>query len=174
MDYTNIYPNNNKEEYFVRSEDKTISCDSLIVNISDSYSFNLFVEHSLLTLINIIMVLIDKLPLVIYILLVGYYLLVSIKLPSKLRSLLDVKRRYVNCLLRSSSFLAYLLIACKFSLFANGAFSRTAKLFAPDGAASDLFGGTIGIYDTTAMIGACGDDDKGTSSGKIDQHLLFH
>jgi hypothetical protein len=43
--------------------------------------------------------------------------------------------------------------------------SRQSKLLAADGAASDIFGVLVSIYDTTAMIGASGDDDKATDAG---------
>ncbi len=43
--------------------------------------------------------------------------------------------------------------------------SRQSKILAADGAASDLFGFSVSIYGTTAMIGAFGDDDKATDAG---------
>ncbi len=45
--------------------------------------------------------------------------------------------------------------------------SRQSKILAADGAASDIFGGSVSIYGTTAVIGAHGDDDKATDAGKI-------
>ncbi len=38
-------------------------------------------------------------------------------------------------------------------------------MLAADGAAGDLFGGSISVYDTIAMIGAYKDDDKATDAG---------
>jgi hypothetical protein len=45
--------------------------------------------------------------------------------------------------------------------------TQQAKLLASDGAASDYFGRTVSISGdgSTAIVGAYGDDDKGTSSG---------
>ena len=43
--------------------------------------------------------------------------------------------------------------------------SRQSKLLAADGAGGDWFGISISIYDTAAMIGASGDDDKATDAG---------
>jgi len=42
---------------------------------------------------------------------------------------------------------------------------QTAKLTANDGAAGDLFGGSVGISGNTAVIGAVSDDDFGSRSG---------
>ncbi len=39
------------------------------------------------------------------------------------------------------------------------------KLLADDGAESDLFGGSVAISGTTAIVGTLGDDDSGSSSG---------
>ena len=39
------------------------------------------------------------------------------------------------------------------------------KLTAPDGAANDLFGGSVALSGGTALVGALDDDDNGTSSG---------
>ena len=46
-----------------------------------------------------------------------------------------------------------------------GAWSYQDKLTAPDAAASDLFGYSVALSSSTALIGAYGDDDGGTSSG---------
>jgi len=43
--------------------------------------------------------------------------------------------------------------------------SQQAKLTASDGAASDLFGVSVSLSGDTAVIGAYGDDDKGSASG---------
>jgi hypothetical protein len=43
--------------------------------------------------------------------------------------------------------------------------SRQSKILATDGYASDYFGMSVSVYDTTAMIGAQNDDDKGSNSG---------
>ena len=43
--------------------------------------------------------------------------------------------------------------------------SRQCKMLAADGAGSDFFGVSVSIYDTTAMIGAYGDDDKASDAG---------
>ena len=42
---------------------------------------------------------------------------------------------------------------------------QIAKLLPDDGAAGDRFGSSVAISDTTAIIGAGGDDDNGTNSG---------
>ncbi|WP_437669506.1 FG-GAP repeat protein [Sorangium sp. So ce131] len=42
---------------------------------------------------------------------------------------------------------------------------QQAKLRAPDGAASDLFGCAVALSSYTALVGAYGDDDKGDSAG---------
>jgi hypothetical protein len=59
-----------------------------------------------------------------------------------------------------------MIIICTFNtpVGVNGAFSRSSKILADDGAASDLFG-HVSIFGTTAMIGAHGDDDKATDAG---------
>jgi hypothetical protein len=41
------------------------------------------------------------------------------------------------------------------------------KLVAPDGAASDFFGGSVAAYQCFYVIGATGDDDKGSGSGSV-------
>jgi hypothetical protein len=46
-----------------------------------------------------------------------------------------------------------------------GSWEEQAKLLAGDGAAGDLFGGSVGLSDDTALVGAYGDDDLGDSSG---------
>jgi hypothetical protein len=43
--------------------------------------------------------------------------------------------------------------------------SRQSKLLAKDGTTSDYFGVRVSIYDTAAMIGAFGDDDKASDAG---------
>jgi len=43
--------------------------------------------------------------------------------------------------------------------------TQVAKLVASDGAAADQFGGSVSISGDTAVVGACGDDDKGGDSG---------
>ncbi|KAL7529761.1 hypothetical protein ACHAXR_005792, partial [Thalassiosira sp. AJA248-18] len=44
-------------------------------------------------------------------------------------------------------------------------FTRQEKLLADDGAAGDRFGGSVGIYYNTAIVGARNDDDNGSESG---------
>jgi len=53
------------------------------------------------------------------------------------------------------------------SLDPNGSVSltETAKLLATAGAANDLFGWSVGIFGTTAIVGAPYDDDNGSASG---------
>ena len=47
----------------------------------------------------------------------------------------------------------------------DGSWLETAKLLASDGASDDLFGDSVAISGTTALIGAYRDDDDGTDSG---------
>jgi hypothetical protein len=54
----------------------------------------------------------------------------------------------------------------------NGAFSRSAKLFAPDGATSDNFGAGASIYGTNAIISAWYDDAVATNAGIIMYYLI--
>jgi hypothetical protein len=49
----------------------------------------------------------------------------------------------------------------------GNAWSCQNKILASDGAASDQFGIAVSVYDNTALIGAYGDDDKGSHSGKF-------
>ena len=46
-----------------------------------------------------------------------------------------------------------------------GVWTLQQKLVPPDGASGDFFGSTVAIDGTTAVIGARGDDDNGSSSG---------
>jgi len=46
-----------------------------------------------------------------------------------------------------------------------GHWKQQAQLNASDGAAVDAFGCSVSLYGDTALIGAAGDDDKGTQSG---------
>ena len=43
--------------------------------------------------------------------------------------------------------------------------TQLAKFVADDGATSDQFGKSVAISDSTIVVGAYGDDDKGSSSG---------
>jgi nucleoside-specific outer membrane channel protein Tsx len=43
--------------------------------------------------------------------------------------------------------------------------TQTAKLWAIDGTSADLFGTAVALSETTALVGALGDDDLGSSSG---------
>jgi len=45
--------------------------------------------------------------------------------------------------------------------------TQVAKLTADDGAANDNFGISVGISDGTIVVGADGDDDKGSASGSV-------
>jgi surface protein len=45
--------------------------------------------------------------------------------------------------------------------------TEQAKLYANDPASSDYFGISVSLYGNTALIGASGDDDKGSDSGKV-------
>ncbi len=47
--------------------------------------------------------------------------------------------------------------------------SHQSKIFAEDGAFSDVFGSSVSMYDNNAFIGAYGDDDKRENSG----YLIF-
>ncbi len=60
-----------------------------------------------------------------------------------------------------------MIIICtyKIPVGVNGAFSRSSKLLAYDGAISDWFGASVSIFDTTGMIGAHADDDKAGDAG---------
>jgi hypothetical protein len=49
-----------------------------------------------------------------------------------------------------------------FGRAADGTWSQKAKLIAEDGAAEDWFGGSVSVDGDTAVIGAAGDDDKGS------------
>lgn len=42
---------------------------------------------------------------------------------------------------------------------------RETKLLAPDGAAGDLFGGSLEVYEDWLIVGASGDDDQGDGAG---------
>ena len=44
--------------------------------------------------------------------------------------------------------------------------TEQAKLYANDPASSDYFGISVSLYGNTALIGASGDDDKGSGSGR--------
>jgi hypothetical protein len=50
-------------------------------------------------------------------------------------------------------------------LFDTTTGAQLAKLTASDGAVSDLFGGSVAIFDDIIMVGARDDDDNGTDSG---------
>ncbi|MBP46992.1 MAG: hypothetical protein CMH53_03555, partial [Myxococcales bacterium] len=52
-----------------------------------------------------------------------------------------------------------------YELQAKGAWTQTAKLLAKDGAASDVFGQAVAISGSRVVVGANGDDDKGSNSG---------
>ena len=45
--------------------------------------------------------------------------------------------------------------------------TQVAKLTADDGAKCDTFGGSVAISDGTIVVGALGDDDKGSDSGSV-------
>jgi hypothetical protein len=60
----------------------------------------------------------------------------------------------------SSSGSAYVFVRA-----ADGTWSQQAKLTAADGAADDRFGLSVAVSGGTAVIGAWGDDDKGSMSG---------
>lgn len=49
--------------------------------------------------------------------------------------------------------------------FAGAVWAQQAKLVAPDAAADDLFGHSVGISGQTAVVGAYADDDHGSGSG---------
>jgi hypothetical protein len=48
---------------------------------------------------------------------------------------------------------------------ADGTWAQQAKLLAQDGVAGDSFGESVAVFGDTALIGACGDEDKGDHSG---------
>ncbi|MEM9409876.1 MAG: FG-GAP repeat protein, partial [Planctomycetota bacterium] len=48
---------------------------------------------------------------------------------------------------------------------ASGTVNESVKLLASDGAASDQFGQTVGLFGNIGLIGAVGDDDNGFGSG---------
>jgi hypothetical protein len=49
--------------------------------------------------------------------------------------------------------------------FNGSTWTQEAKVLASDGAASDYFGLSVAIDGNTAIVGACGDDDNGSTSG---------
>ena len=49
----------------------------------------------------------------------------------------------------------------------NEGYKQIKKITASDGASSDWFGTSVSIYEDTIVVGATGDDDKGTNSGSI-------
>ena len=53
----------------------------------------------------------------------------------------------------------------------NGKWKQHAKLHAPDGAADDRFGWSIGVYDDIVVISAYWEDDKGVDSRSV--HLFY-
>jgi hypothetical protein len=55
--------------------------------------------------------------------------------------------------------------------WSGSAWVQEAKLIASDGAAGDLFGGSVAIDGDTALVGASGDDDSGSTSGSA---YVFH
>jgi hypothetical protein len=76
-----------------------------------------------------------------------------------------IKQGHMNAAFRYIMFFMIIICAYKIPVRVNGAFSRSSKLLANDGAASDCFGHSNSIYGTTAIIGAYGDDDKATNAG---------
>ena len=54
-----------------------------------------------------------------------------------------------------------------FELQQDGSWLETAKLLASDGTLYDRFGYSVAISGTTALVGAYGDDDNGSSSGSV-------
>ncbi|WP_198648747.1 FG-GAP repeat protein [Cyanothece sp. BG0011] len=70
----------------------------------------------------------------------------------------------------SFNFLATSVLGLSFGLglvfpHSASAFDFDQKLLAPDGAASDLFGGSVSLSGNTALVGSPGDDDNGQNSG---------
>ncbi|KAL7554555.1 hypothetical protein ACHAWF_018058, partial [Thalassiosira exigua] len=71
------------------------------------------------------------------------------------------------------------VVVCSFGTGGNGlnsgsahvfvwdwsAWTHQAKLLAPDGDPYDYFGVSVGIHNDTVIVGAYGDDDKGSNSG---------
>jgi hypothetical protein len=86
------------------------------------------------------------------------------KMPSRIFTILAIKQRHMNAVFRYVMFCMIIICTYKIPVGVNGAFSRSSKLLAKDGAAYDIFG-HVSIYDTTAMIGAHGDDDKAGDAG---------
>lgn len=53
----------------------------------------------------------------------------------------------------------------RYPLEVDPIFTSVGKVTAPDGAANDLFGYSVSVSGDTALVGAHGDDDRGTGSG---------
>ena len=53
------------------------------------------------------------------------------------------------------------------SASSGAVWTEQTKLYANDPASNDWFGASLSLYDDTALIGAHGDDDKGSDSGKV-------
>jgi hypothetical protein len=60
-------------------------------------------------------------------------------------------------------------------LSVGNVWSCQSKILAADGAATDLFGATVDIYGTLALIGAFYDDDKAADAGIINiiSYIIF-
>ncbi len=49
----------------------------------------------------------------------------------------------------------------------GSSWSRQGKILAADGAASDYFGVSVSLYNSSALIAAERDDDKATDAGEV-------
>jgi hypothetical protein len=87
------------------------------------------------------------------------------KIFSRLFTIPAINQRHMNAVFRNVMFCVIIIFIFKIPVGVNGAFSRSSKLLANDGAGGDRFGTFVSIYGTTAMIGAYADDDKATNAG---------
>jgi hypothetical protein len=97
-----------------------------------------------------------------------WFTLISVtmsKMSSRLFTIPAIKQPYMNAVFRYVMFCMVIICTYKIPVGVNAAFSRSSKLLAKDGAATDYFGYSVGIYDTTALIGAHRDDDKAPDAG---------
>jgi hypothetical protein len=65
-----------------------------------------------------------------------------------------------------SVFIAVLMTCQHVQVAESTSYSRLAKLTAKDGATYDYFGNSVSHYDSSALIGAYWDDDKGSDTGE--------
>jgi hypothetical protein len=86
-------------------------------------------------------------------------------------SLPSIKQLHVNAVLKCILYLIYVISMFELPVRVNSAFSRYSKLLPTDGVVGDYFGHGVSVYDTMAMVGAPGDDDKATDAGITKQFI---